>query len=134
MKVYKTDKIVTREKVRANPYVLYLFGDNDIRKGLGGQAKEMRGEPNAMGISTKKLPNNKPEAFKTDDEYSQNCLIILEDIHRIRMRILEKSYTNPYKALVIPPIGMGLANLPKNAPKTYYFLTQQLEELIRFAE
>jgi len=122
MKIYKTDKIITREKVRANPDVLYLFGDNDIRKGLGGQAKEMRGEPNAMGISTKKLPSNKPDAFKTDDEYSQNCLTILEDVHRIKMRILENNYTNPYKALVIPPIGMGLANLPKNAPKTYHFL------------
>lgn len=102
MKVYKTDKIIKREKVRANPDVLYLFGDNDIRKGFGGQAKEMRGEPNAMGISTKKLPSNKPEAFKTDWEYITNCQIIADDIYKIKMVIKD----NKYRALVIPPLGI----------------------------
>lgn len=47
MKIYRTNKIITRDKIKENLEVLYLFGDNIIRKGLGGQAKEMRGEDNA---------------------------------------------------------------------------------------
>ena len=54
-------KFIYRSDLKANPSVLYLFGDNLQRVGLGGQAKEMRGEPNAVGIATKKAPDNKPE-------------------------------------------------------------------------
>jgi hypothetical protein len=49
-------KYIKREDLRANPTVLYVFGDNEARTGLGGQAKEMRGEPNAVGIATKASP------------------------------------------------------------------------------
>lgn len=42
MKVIKMDNI-TRQFVRDNPQYLFLFGDNLIGKGFGGQAKEMRG-------------------------------------------------------------------------------------------
>ena len=42
------------EQCRANPRAIYVFGDNLLRKGLGGQAKEMRGEPNTLGIVSKK--------------------------------------------------------------------------------
>ncbi len=40
--------------VRAEPETYWVFGDNLERRGLGGQAKEMRGEPNAIGIVTKR--------------------------------------------------------------------------------
>lgn len=46
-------KFIFREDLQANPDVYYLFGDNVERRGLGGQAKEMRGEPNAIGVATK---------------------------------------------------------------------------------
>ena len=41
MTVYRTEKIIKRDKLKSNPDILYLFGDNLLRKGLGGQAKEM---------------------------------------------------------------------------------------------
>lgn len=44
-RIYRTD-------LQLNPGVTYVFGDNMARYGLGGQAKEMRGEPNALGIAT----------------------------------------------------------------------------------
>jgi len=50
----RTEKHITRQMLRAEPGTLWVFGDNLQRKGLGGQAKEMRGEPNAIGIPTKK--------------------------------------------------------------------------------
>ena len=45
---------ITREFVRNHPDFIFVFGDNLAKKGLGGQAREMRGEPNAVGIATKR--------------------------------------------------------------------------------
>jgi len=42
---------IKRDDLRAHPDRIYLFGDNVARQGRGGQAKEMRGEPNALGIA-----------------------------------------------------------------------------------
>lgn len=50
-------------------YFIYLFGDNLLRKGLGGQAKEMRGEPNTLGIVSKKYPSNSLSSFYSDGDF-----------------------------------------------------------------
>jgi hypothetical protein len=123
--VEKTNKIIVRSELKANPTTLYLFGDNDIRKGLGGQAKEMRGESNAIGISTKKLPANNEKAYKSDVELEENKRIITEDINKA---IAEWS-TGKYNKLIIPQMGVGLAELPTRAPETYKFLQQELKRL-----
>jgi len=39
----------------------YAFGTSR-RIGFGGQAKEMRGEPNAISVATKWEPSNRPNA------------------------------------------------------------------------
>ena len=116
-KVERVDKIITRKEVQSNPTTLYLFGDNDIRKGLGGQAKEMRGESNTIGISTKKMPNNEESSFKTDRELEQNKKIIINDINKA----IKEWNTGKYNKLVIPQIGVGLASLPTKAPLTWKF-------------
>lgn len=48
---------------------LFVFGDNLVRRGYGGQAKEMRGEPNAVGIPTKRFPNKNKEAYLNDSDF-----------------------------------------------------------------
>jgi hypothetical protein len=65
-------KRIYREDLRNNPDFMFLFGDNLQRTGLGGQAKEMRGEFNAIGIATKKSPSLSDDAFFTDEEYVTN--------------------------------------------------------------
>lgn len=125
-KVYeKSERIITRAEVKSNPKTLYLFGDNDQRKGLGGQAKEMRGEPNAVGVSTKKYPSNNELSFKTDNELENNKKIITEDINKA----IAEWNTGKYNKVVVPQIGVGLAELPTRAPKTYAFLQQELNRL-----
>ncbi len=47
-------KKYTRAYIRAHPDWLFVFGDNMMRRGFGGQAAEARGEPNAIGIATKR--------------------------------------------------------------------------------
>jgi hypothetical protein len=123
--VERTDKIVLRSELKANPTTLYLFGDNDIRKGLGGQAKEMRGEPNAIGISTKKLPARGEEAYKSDADLQENKKIITDDINKA----IAEWNTGKYNKLIIPQMGVGLAELPTRAPETYKFLQQELKRL-----
>ncbi|KKL05458.1 hypothetical protein LCGC14_2605850, partial [marine sediment metagenome] len=48
---------ITRQMLRDEPDTLFVFGDNMQRRGLGGQAFAMRGEPNAVGIPTKIFPS-----------------------------------------------------------------------------
>jgi hypothetical protein len=121
----RTTKILKREELQKNPGTLYVFGDNDARKGLGGQAKEMRGEPNAMGISTKKAPNMDDSAFKSDAEFEENARIITQDIDSI----IAVWNTGKYNKLTVPPIGAGLAKLSEKAPKTWEYLNSELKRL-----
>ena len=114
------NNIIKRETLKANPDKIYVFGDNLVHKGLGGMAKEMRGEPNAYGIPTKKEPNNKSTSFMIDDEYDENVKAIQEAVDLIP----------DDREIIIPDgIGCGLADLPTKAPKTYAFLSQQLKML-----
>lgn len=108
------------ETLRNNPDKVYVFGDNNIRKGKGGQAI-IRDEPNALGIRTKLLPSNSSNAFMTDDTYNENILKIDEDIQTI---------LDSGKEVVFPEdgIGTGLAKLKEKAPRTFSYLNKRLNE------
>ncbi|SDK47143.1 hypothetical protein [Bradyrhizobium ottawaense] len=54
---------ITRNDLLDNRDKMYVFGDNVQRTGFAGQAKEMRGEPNAIGVVTKWAPSMQPTAF-----------------------------------------------------------------------
>lgn len=125
MIVYRTDKIITKDKVKENTDVLYLFGDNLLRKGLGGQAKEMRGEENALGVVSKKYPSNNISSFYTDDDFYSWLEVFSVDIKNLA----EKINSGKYKALVIPQIGVGLADLPNKAPRIWKYLKTTLDSL-----
>lgn len=118
-------KFISRSDIQSNPDKIYLFGDNDLRTGLGGQAKEMRGEPNAIGVRTKKAPLNDPSVYYTDNEFKDNVKKINDDIQQIRNAMLRG------KILVIPEdgIGTGLAELRTKAPKTFAHLQGALKYL-----
>ena len=127
MKIY-TLKLFTTEVVKSNPSYLFIFGDNDIKVGKGGQAI-IRHESNTAGIPTKKLPNNKESSFYNDDEYDSNVEKIDIAIKIIKQRIFN---SNPkYEAIVFPVdgLGTGLANLPIVAPLTFKYLVEQIEIL-----
>ena len=56
---------IAHKGIRAHPCRLYGFGDNHLeRKGYGGQARECRGEANAIGIPTKRAPSMRENAFR----------------------------------------------------------------------
>ena len=117
-------EFVTRKYVRANPDKIFLFGDNLLGTGFGGQARTMRGEPNAIGIPTKKKPSNNTDAFFNDAEFEQNKAAI--DLAFGRLAGLRDG-----TEIVIPSAGLGtgLAKLPDIAPRTFKYLESRLAGL-----
>jgi hypothetical protein len=112
------------EDVRKNPNWLFVFGDNDIGVGIGGQAI-IRNQVNVCGIPTKKSPSNHPSAFYTDNELEQNKQKISRAISKLV--VLSRNYE--YIILPEDGLGTGLADLPRKAPLTYQFLISQMKML-----
>lgn len=112
---------IAREDVRAETDKIFLFGDNLKQTGYGGQAKEMRGEPNAVGIPTKKEPANNQTSFFTDREFEANRQALDEAFRKVP----------PNKTVVVPKggIGTGLAKLEEKAPRTFAYLNEKLATL-----
>lgn len=109
---------ITRADLRANPDKVYVFGDNVQRSGLGGQAKEMRGEPNAIGVVTKWAPSMLPRAFFDD---TAACKVPVERDLLLVQQALDRGRT-----VVVPAdgIGTGLSRLPKYAPNLDAFIKE----------
>jgi len=115
-------KKITREIVRSNPDKLFVFGDNLTGQGMGGQAREMRGEPNSLGIPTKRLPTYSTEAFLKDSDYGNVKPFIDRAIQRI----------SKFTGTVVFPqdgVGTGLAKLPESAPRIYKYLCDELNKI-----
>jgi hypothetical protein len=119
-------RFVSREYVRANCDKLFLFGDNLERKGFGGQAAAMRGEPNAIGIPTKKSPSNSEGAFFSDNEFEHNM-----DAIDAAFAEVAGAVTDSIRVIVIPAggLGTGRAQLATRAPRTFAYLQQRLAGL-----
>jgi hypothetical protein len=112
----------TEETVRQNPDKIFIFGDNDLRVGKGGQAI-IRDLPNTFGIRTKKKPNLHPLSFYNDHEYLDNCQKIRQDVIKIT-ELVEGG-----KTIVLSSggYGTGLSKLPEVAPKTFEYLNSLLK-------
>jgi len=109
---------ITRQDLRANPGKIYVFGDNVQRSGLGGQAKEMRGEPNAIGVVTKWAPSMAARAFFDD---TAACKVLVErDLLRVQQALDHR------RTVVVPAdgIGTGLSRLSSCAPNLDRFIKQ----------
>ncbi|MGB7070578.1 MAG: hypothetical protein WBD22_13875 [Pyrinomonadaceae bacterium] len=119
-------KWITRSFVREHQDHIFLFGDNLARRGFGGQAAQMRAEPNAIGIPTKKLPSNAEEAFFTDAEFEQNKAAIDRAFER-----LSRMSSAVEQVVVVPTkgLGTGRAQLESRAPLTFSYLQKRLRNL-----
>ena len=117
----------SRQDLRANPDKMFIFGDNAVRVGFGGQAREARGEPNAVGICTKKAPTYEAQDFLTDAEYALNVVIIIADFDPVFRALLRG------QVVVWPAdgIGTGIAQLATRAPETLHFINTIIDSLKR---
>lgn len=118
-------KLYTREYIKSNPQKIFVFGDNNMRIGFGGQAAEARGELNAIGIRTKKAPTYNKVDFLTDKEFPENAKFIFEDFNNV-IRKLEEGKTVVWPA---DGVGTGIAALPQKAPRTLSFIIMMINFL-----
>lgn len=118
-----------REDAGRNPTWLYVFGDNVARDGFGGQAKEMRGEPNAVGVCTKYFPGKEPGDYF--DEHPVRVVaqnrIIDEDMKPLFAHLKTGG------VVIWPTDGIGTerAALPTKAPSTFEHIQKKLAALVR---
>ena len=120
---------ILRRHLIAQPSWTFVFGDNLERRGFGGQAKEMRGSKNAVGIPTKRRPEMDPTAFFQDYDAHEVLPIMGKEFGKLAARLLDGG------TIVIPAdgIGTGRAKLEEKAPKIYNYLIYQfaiLKEMV----
>ena len=82
----------TREDLRANKDVIFVYGDNVARDGQRGLARQMRGEPNAHPISISWTPFE-PFTHATAEEAMRH---IVDDLEALQARAPE---------LIVWPLG-----------------------------
>lgn len=113
-------KVLVRADLQDNPDLLYCYGDNMEERGMGGQASQMRGEPNAIGVPTKWKPDMTPDAFFRDSDFQTTAvrLAITSPFRRMRRELMTG------RTLVIPAdgLGTGLAQLRQRAPLIYGYI------------
>jgi hypothetical protein len=98
---------ITRDMLRVEPKARFVFGDNMIRIGFGGQAASMRGEPNAIGVATLYAPG---KFYRPDDP--QALAAVAADLAKVADALREG------RTVYVPVdgLGTGLAKLPENSP------------------
>ena len=114
------------EQCQMNVDKLYIFGDNTIGKGLGGQA-QIRNCRNSFGIPTKMFPDMEEGSFFEDNQepidYIDDALIRLK-------KLLEIS---EYKIVIFPSdgLGTGLAQFDVRCPDAFNYLNVKINELFK---
>lgn len=119
----------TPELVEANPEVVFVFGDNSIRRGMGGQAI-IRGYPNIHGISTKRIGDMaRGSFFQEGNEDDQR--IVEADLDGLEALLREG------KKVLIPvsrqtetiSLGLERAQLLQRAPSLYKLICDRIEAM-----
>jgi len=93
--------------------MIFVFGDNLIGQGKGGQAI-IRSEVNAFGIPTKRLPSMGNDAFFSDQADEREAVLS-------KLRELYKLSKDTGKEIVFPldGLGTGLAEMHLRSPKLF---------------
>jgi hypothetical protein len=116
---------ITRTDLRSQLDALFVFGDNEARSGMGGQAKECRGERNAVGVATKRGPSMAESAMWSDADFDRCTSIIDRDLEPVFEHIKNGG------VVVFPAsgIGTGLSQLPTRAPRIMEHIRNRVREL-----
>ena len=123
----ETMNMFTEEIVKANPNKLFVFGDNMLRYGNGGQAI-IRDLPNTLGIVTKREPRTGKGAYFSDADDEMD--IMLQDIRKLWLI----SRCNVFTHIVFPSkgIGTGMAHMKSKSPMLYKMMKNKLETYFNY--
>jgi hypothetical protein len=103
---------LTRGLARRHRNALFAFGDNLAGRGLGGQARALRNEPNAVGIPTKRNPSRSADAYFSD----RDLPAIEQAIDQAFERLADHLRRGGDVWWPAAGIGKGRAELPIRAP------------------
>lgn len=114
---------ISRSDLQNNRSVLYLFGDNHCRVGYGGQAKEMRGEINGIGIRTKWRPGYSVKDFFNDKDRDKVISMWEDDFSE------PIDHHRAGGVVVIPSAGLGTgySQMDTRCPLLYQTLLEMIE-------
>lgn len=108
--------------------MLFVFGDNTLGFGMGGQAI-IRNEPNAFGVPTKRKPSMTDDAFFSEGQQEDEDAILTAIAHL--WVLLRQGIT-----VVIPmtkegkvSLGCERAELPQRAPTLYRLIETHVQEM-----
>ena len=120
----EVQQLFSVEDCLANPNKLYIFGDNLLGVGKGGQAI-IRDCPNTFGVPTKKLPSMGNKDFfsdkGTEEEEIRHCLNTLYR-YWVTGVFYSTNYTRSKLPILVFPnngLGTGLSQMPTRSPKLY---------------
>lgn len=135
MPIIRIERLV-RSHIRAHPEILFVFGDNLARKGgfpdktgwsnpRAGQAAACRGEPNAVGIPTKRFPSMDTRSFFANDDLERVRPIIQSEFRRLA------SHLRAGGTVAIPTAGIGTdrAQLAERAPHIRNYIDRCFDRL-----
>lgn len=117
----ETMDMFTEEIVKANPNKLFVFGDNMLRYGKGGQAI-IRDLPNTLGIATKREPGTNTNAYFSDAVDEMNAI----DWDIARLNILKNSKVFTHIVFPTKGLGTGRAQMKSKSPMLYKMMKQKL--------
>jgi len=117
--------MVTRDRVRAGKLFLFAFDDDEMRLTEGGLAAQCRGEPNTIGIRTRRAPGSAPDSVWVDTDIARYQQVLDEDFQ------LLISWVEAGGPVFLPKAGLGnlAPRLVDTAPRTYLFLQKKVKEL-----
>jgi hypothetical protein len=110
MKIKFVDNYWTLEDIIANPKVLFVYPDNDQKKGISGYSIG-RNRKNTLGIPCQKSENVNKYGFYLDSDLMK---IYIESVNYEQILIPKK---------IFPEVGLHVA------PKTFAYLTERLKSL-----
>lgn len=118
-------KFITRDMVQSQPNSRFVFGDNLRRIGYGGQAGAMRGEPNAIGVATKRAPGMAEGDFFSDD-FPPDWHAVNDDIDIV----IDAFRSGRDIYLPADGLGTGLSQLPTRAPALHQHIINRFRALV----
>lgn len=122
MNIYETKSYYNQGAAERSPHVLFVFGDNQERVGMGGQAI-IRYAGNAVGIATKRSCGECMTGTLADFE------AVLRDIRNLEVMMKTRDVLFPVDEHGCISIGCGLADLPTKAPALYAMISDWFESL-----
>lgn len=119
---------LTPELCQERDDLIFVFGDNTKRVGMGGQAI-IRTQPNTLGVATKRLPSMAPSAFFSENnEYDLECVI--DDLKYLWDALKDGlTIVIPVTLEGKPSLGLERAELPQRAPSIYNTICMHIKEM-----